>query len=531
MAMLESTIRSGPAQQPGPTSWLRALLASGQATDQAALLSLIMTAEQLLAWVSSVQLEAIAGFVRLCRADAEAWRASSGKAPPLSAEEVAESELALALTLTAIQAGARLQLAATLQQLPMTRKLLGAGRIDAYRAGVIAEELSHSSLIPGSEAWVAVEAKICARAPEWTSSQIRRGLRRALLAAAPGESERRRKRAVRERQVVAYALPDGMGAIDARLTAEGMVIVDRALSALADAGRAEESSDGTFRTHQQRRADALLSVFTAILDGQPLPFVPVGGNTPTPPPGTSSQNPSSRNASSRDTTFPDDVALAGADGNRPVVAWWKPPKLPGQHGRRPHVTLTVAQETLAGRDEMPGELGGYGSVSAQHAREIVAAMADRNPTVDVLVRYPGAPGRAGRSALHGDAQVHTATPAAQPGHGSHHGEACSRGTYRAQRTVVREVQARYPRCSAPGCPRSAIRCDLDHVVPFGSGGRTCVHNLRPLCRRHHRLKTHAGWQVEHSTDPDHPPGTTIWRTRYGTTRCSKPPPLPGDEDC
>ena len=77
-------------------------------------------------------------------------------------------------------------------------------------------------------------------------------------------------------------------------------------------------------------------------------------------------------------------------------------------------------------------------------------------------------------------------------------------------------------CMFPHCTRAAQRCDLDHVVPYDSDGPTSTSNLTPLCRRHHRLKTHTGWRVEMPT-----PGTLIWtsphghrfrRDRFGTTQ-------------
>ncbi len=49
-------------------------------------------------------------------------------------------------------------------------------------------------------------------------------------------------------------------------------------------------------------------------------------------------------------------------------------------------------------------------------------------------------------------------------------------------------------CVFPFCDRTARRCDHDHVVAHGDGGATCECNIAPLCRRHHRLKTHAGWR-------------------------------------
>ena len=54
-------------------------------------------------------------------------------------------------------------------------------------------------------------------------------------------------------------------------------------------------------------------------------------------------------------------------------------------------------------------------------------------------------------------------------------------------------------CVFPGCPVDSRSCDLDHIRPYrdpddgGPPGQTGPANLAPLCRRHHRLKTHAGW--------------------------------------
>lgn len=53
-------------------------------------------------------------------------------------------------------------------------------------------------------------------------------------------------------------------------------------------------------------------------------------------------------------------------------------------------------------------------------------------------------------------------------------------------------------CVFPHCTTPARRCDHDHVVPYdhgrpGRGGPSCDCNVAPLCRHHHRLKTHAGW--------------------------------------
>ncbi|MFD1247549.1 HNH endonuclease signature motif containing protein [Nocardioides ginsengisoli] len=52
--------------------------------------------------------------------------------------------------------------------------------------------------------------------------------------------------------------------------------------------------------------------------------------------------------------------------------------------------------------------------------------------------------------------------------------------------------------------------DLDHAVPYSEGGPTAIGNLGPLTRTHHRIKTHAGWEVRQPF-----PGIVIWRDPYG----------------
>ena len=63
--------------------------------------------------------------------------------------------------------------------------------------------------------------------------------------------------------------------------------------------------------------------------------------------------------------------------------------------------------------------------------------------------------------------------------------------------------------SSPGAPAPPRRCDHDHVVPHPDGP-TCACNLAPLCRRHHRLKTHGRWRYR-VLDP----GTYLWTSPHG----------------
>ena len=55
--------------------------------------------------------------------------------------------------------------------------------------------------------------------------------------------------------------------------------------------------------------------------------------------------------------------------------------------------------------------------------------------------------------------------------------------------------------------------DLDHPTPYqpdGPPGQTGTHNSGPLVRRHHRVKTHAGFRARQIG-----PGRYLWRTPHG----------------
>ena len=59
-------------------------------------------------------------------------------------------------------------------------------------------------------------------------------------------------------------------------------------------------------------------------------------------------------------------------------------------------------------------------------------------------------------------------------------------------------------------------CDLDHIDPYvpldegGPPGQTHPGNLAPLCRRHHRAKTHTAWGYARLPD-----GSYHWTSPLG----------------
>ncbi|MFL6003483.1 MAG: HNH endonuclease signature motif containing protein, partial [Nocardioides sp.] len=88
--------------------------------------------------------------------------------------------------------------------------------------------------------------------------------------------------------------------------------------------------------------------------------------------------------------------------------------------------------------------------------------------------------------------------------------------YEVPDRIAEAVTLRDLTCVFPWCTRPARRlrpdqhgCDCDHITPHGAGGATCTCQLAPLCRRHHRLKTHGGW-----TYTTLEPGTYLWSSPH-----------------
>ncbi|GAB3303445.1 hypothetical protein GCM10027451_08420 [Geodermatophilus aquaeductus] len=90
--------------------------------------------------------------------------------------------------------------------------------------------------------------------------------------------------------------------------------------------------------------------------------------------------------------------------------------------------------------------------------------------------------------------------------------------YRPRAGQRRFTAVRDRRCRHPHCTRRVGRTDLDHCVPWPRGATSC-DNLCCLCRRHHRLKTHArGWRFRML-----PGGRLEVTTPSGVTRVTDPP--------
>lgn len=152
------------------------------------------------------------------------------------------------------------------------------------------------------------------------------------------------------------------------------------------------------------------------------------------------------------------------------------------------VNLHVDLATLAGLSEAPGEIGGFGPVIADVARQV--ARAQQAGTWEVIVTEDNKVGL-------------TTTTSRRP-----------------TPAMKRRLKARHPRCVFPGCRMPSERTDVDHTRPWARGGRTRDRNLGPLCRRHHRAKDVGQWSYRISDD------RINWMSPLGQTRqVKRGPPL------
>jgi hypothetical protein len=360
--------------------------------------------------------------------------------------ELAEAELMARNKVTRTQAGRRLDEAHHITGLPRILDLVRTGRLDEHRARYIAWKIARLLPTTGDPAadrarvWH-VEDAIADRAPDRTTRQLAHDIRTAVIEIDPDAFRAEHEREKTRTHVRCWHDHAGMGIIEARLDDRAAATIDQALTLLADAARnaahrAGQPLDDVGATHGQRRANALTAIFTAILDGTPLP---------------TTQN----------------------DDGQAIPAWWQPPALPTRKRRRPHLVLTVDARTLLGLDDLAADLAGYGAISPDLARTI----AKECGSADVI----------------------------------------RTDAYQATAAIHSRIGAVHRTCRFPGCDVPAHDCDTDHLDPFADGGDTSTDNLIPLCRRHHRIKTHTPWQPAL-----HPDGSIEWTSPTGQ-RFTGPP--------
>ncbi|MEJ6535935.1 MAG: DUF222 domain-containing protein, partial [Mycobacterium sp.] len=147
------------------------------------------------------------------------------------------------------------------------------------------------------------------------------------------------------------------------------------------------------------------------------------------------------------------------------------------------IHVVAEQATVAGESTTPGYLPGFGALSAETVRDL-ATRAHLRPLTP--------------------AQEFTAEP-----------------QYRPSTKLAEFIRARDLWCRFPGCDVAAEFCDLDHSIPWASGGPTHPSNIHLKCRPHHLLKTfwcgENGWAEQH-----HPDGTIVVTSPSGRTYTTTP---------
>ncbi len=155
--------------------------------------------------------------------------------------------------------------------------------------------------------------------------------------------------------------------------------------------------------------------------------------------------------------------MSGREGAAPTTARRGDEPLPAPHPTRPHRPDRCRRRSRSSARSPP----------------------TCSPTGWPATRSPVPGSTSGRSST-----SPTPTPTA-PSTGTTHRRRC------ANTCMLRDAH-----CVFPGCRRDSRGCDLDHITAYlpmedgGPPGQTHPRNLAPLCRHHHRLKTHTAWDYK-----------------------------------
>jgi hypothetical protein len=413
--------------------------------DDADLVEMIAAWDRQIAHANARQLAAMAEFARrpwLISNDPDVARDQRG-ALGSTTREFAEDEIAPRLGISPGSAGYRLGLAIDLASpLRATANALSTGTIDMAKARTIADACRH--LDPATA--VELETAVLGQAPNLSNGRLQTALRKALIIIDPMAAQQRSRIARNQRDVSLTPLDDGVAELRAVLAAADALTIFNVLTATA---RAAKAAGGETRTMGQLRADFMVAPFTEAM----------------------------------------------ATG---VLAGLTPVKLANHRGRRAELNVTVPASVIMGVSNAPGELVGYGPITADVCRELA-----RDATMRRLVTNP-----VDGTFLAADSE-----------------------TYKPSTALARHVEFRDQRCVFLGCPRPATRCHLDHSDRFPDG-RTCHDNLGPLCERHHIFKhalDKAFEQLRHRTLQQPDAGTFVWTMptghTYAATRPQVGPPI------
>ena len=404
-------------------------------------------------------------------------------------EEFTADELAYALGESRGRACALLGTAGHLDtHLPGTRAALDDGTLSMAKAQIIANA---TGLLDPAEARAA-EAEVLDRAARLTPGALRAAIARAVVKAAPKKAKERRETAAKDMRVERWAEDSGNAALMGReLPPAEVLAADQRITAWAkELGKAGLEGD-----MDVLRARAYLDLLLG-KDSRPRRPATAGGDG-----GAAPDSPDNG---------PGGPGGGPADG--PVPA--------GFAGR---VTLTAPLATLTRLADRPGELAGLGPIDPWLTRDLATAAA-RNPKTTWCVTVTDGKGHA---VAHGCARPEPTSHRKRAGPGqpggtgftftpaSRDGPPGGYGSWRLSTpgpgpgliitldplttdpcdhrfespghdpgAKLRHLsQIRHATCTSPICRRPAAQCDVEHNTPYEAGGRTCLCNTGPPCKR------------------------------------------------
>lgn len=332
---------------------------------------------------------------------------------------------------------------------PRAAAMLAAGLVDVPRLKVLARELVPVGYAtPEDQAFV---DDLLDGSGELTPKKLEARLRTAVMARRPDGAEEAHSREKKSRGVWVNRKQSGMATLTAYLTAEEAQMAYQALNAhawgLHDAairsGDRSACSGDEGKSFDNLRADALMDLMSA-LQSKLLAREDESDSADAADSETEAESPVARSARTRRYTHPARVMLH----------------------------LYMQASTLAGFDQHPATLLGYGPIGAEQARRIA-----ENAALTRILTDP----------FTGEIK------------------AIDLPAYRVPKVLRMAVQARDRSCVFPGCDVPAYDTQIDHIVPHPfarrleralAKGRTSFSNLQSLCLRHHYLKTHGGWTIQ-----------------------------------
>ena len=280
-----------------------------QTVDAGLQVDVMVAWERVLAWVAARQLPVVAVVGDVAFAAASKVMKGNGYSAEMP-YRASHAEIGCALRVAERTGERRLAMARMISgELPAVQRALLSGDI-SYRHAVAFAETAEELDDPADRHWVV--ARVLPKARHQSVSELRRCLRRALLAVAPKTAKQRHAQAKAERRLDWSILPDGMAELHLVSTAADVKAAFNAADAFA-ASIPKKDADGKHIPIFARRADALIAMVT----------------------GTS-----------------------GASGgtSRPAAS----------------VQVTMDLPTLLGLRDNPAELAGYGPIPASAARALAA---------------------------------------------------------------------------------------------------------------------------------------------------------------